>query len=90
MNRPGLSDWAKQKIEYLKELLDEDAVMAMKEMRYGRTRMMSQSKHSSMVCHSSSLDETAEAMKAIYLRRKRADGRATKPKPPQGGQPPQA
>jgi Ca-activated chloride channel family protein len=90
LNRPGLSDWAKQKIEYLKELLDEDAVMAMKEMRYGRTRMMSQSKHSSMVCHSSSLDETAEAMKAIYLRRKRADGRATKPKPPQGGQPPQA
>ena len=90
LNRPGLSDWAKQKIAYLKNLLDEDANMAMKEMRYGRTRMMGQTKERSISGHSSNVEEDVEAMKAIYLRRKRADGQATKPKPPQGGQPPQA
>ena len=42
LKRPGLSDWAKQKIEYLKQLLEEDENMAAKETRYGRTRMMSQ------------------------------------------------
>ncbi|PHX79357.1 MAG: hypothetical protein CK541_05495 [Opitutia bacterium] len=85
LKRPGLSDWAKQKIEYLKQLLDEDAIMAAKEMRYGRGRLMSQTKMSAMTCNSMSLDEDVEALKASYLRRKRADGRASKPKPPQGG-----
>ncbi len=94
LKRPSLSDWAKQKIEYLKQLLDEDAIMAAKEMRYGRTRMMSQSKMAAMACYSMEVDEDVEAKKATYLRRKRADGQASKPKPPQGGttggQPPQA
>ena len=90
LKRPGLSDWAKQKIEYLKQLLDEDAIMAAKEMRYGRGRMMSQTKESVMACYSMRIDEDLEAKKAAYLRRKRADGQATKPKPPQGGQTPQA
>ena len=85
LKRPGLSDWAKKKIEYLKRLLDEDAVMAAKEMRYGRTRMMSQTKESTMACYSMDVDDSVELMKASYLRRKRADGRASKPKPPQGG-----
>ena len=94
LKRPSLSDWAKQKIEYLKRLLDEDAVMAAKEMRYGRGRLMSQTKMASMACYSMEVDESEEAVKASYLRRKRADGQASKPKPPQGGtaggQPPQA
>ena len=85
LKRPGLSDWAKQKIEYLKQLLDDDAIMAAKEMRYGRGRLMSQTKMSAMTCNSMSLDEDVEALKVSYLRRKRADGQATKPKPPQGG-----
>ena len=85
LKRPSLSDWAKQKIEYLKRLLDEDAVMAAKEMRYGRGRLMSQTKMASMACYSMEVDEGAEAVKASYLRRKRADGQATKPKPSQGG-----
>ena len=90
LKRPGLSDWAKQKIEYLKQLLDEDAIMAAKEMRYGRSRMMSQTKEASVQCYSMRMDEDIEAKKAAYLRRKRADGQASKPKPPQGGQTPQA
>ncbi len=90
LKRPGLSDWAKQKIEYLKQLLDEDAIMAAKEMRYGRTRLMSQSKMASMACYSMDVDEDVEAAKPVYQRRKRADGQASKPKPTQGGQPPQS
>lgn len=94
LKRPGLSDWAKKKIEYLKQLLDEDAIMAAKEMRYGRGRLMSQTKESIMACYSMDVDDSVELMKASYLRRKRADGRASKPKPPQagttGGQTPQA
>ena len=43
-----------------------------------------------MACYSMRVDEDLEAKKAAYLRRKRADGQATKPKPPQGGQTPQA
>ena len=85
LKRPGLSDWAKQKIEYLKQLLDEDAIMAVKEMRYGRGRLMSQTKMASMACHSMSLDEDVEAAKAAYLRRKAADGQASK-KPKKPGQ----
>ncbi len=90
LKRPGLSDWAKQKIQYLKQLLDEDAIMAAKEMRYGRGRMMSQSKMAAMAYYSMKVDEAVEAAKPSYLRRKRADGQASKPKPPQGGQTPQA
>jgi Ca-activated chloride channel family protein len=90
LKRPGLSDWAKQKIEYLKQLLDEDAIMAAKEMRYGRGRMMSQTKEASVACYSMRMDMDVEAKKAAYLRRKRADGQATKPKPSPDGQTPQA
>ncbi len=90
LKRPGLSDWAKQKIQYLKQLLDEDAIMAAKEMRYGRGRMMSQSKMAAMAYYSMKVDEAVEAAKPSYLRRKRAVGQASKPKPPQGGQTPQA
>jgi Ca-activated chloride channel family protein len=86
LQQPGLSDWAKQKVAYLKNLLDEDAIMAMKEMRYGRGRMVSQTKMAKMACYSMEVDESVEASKPSYLRRKRADGRATKPQPPQGGQ----
>jgi hypothetical protein len=64
--------------------------MASKEMRYGRTRLMSQSKNASMACYSMRMDEDVELAKPAYLRRKRADGQASKPKPPQGGQTPQA
>lgn len=90
LKRPGLSGWAKQKIEYLKELLEEDAIMAAKEMRYGRSRMMSQTKMAAMACYSMPVMEEQEALKPSYQRRKRADGQASKPKAPQDGQAPQA
>ena len=90
LKRPDLSDWAKQKVEYLKQLLEDDTIMAVKEMRYGRHRILSQTKNSLMACFSMDHDVTAEDQKAIYLRKKLAAGRARKPKPTQGGQAPQA
>ena len=90
LKRPGISDWAKQKIEYLQGLLKEDTVMAAKEMRYGRTRMMSQTKEAVMAYYSHPVREHIEGGKAPYLRRKLADGQASKPKSAGKGKPPQA
>ena len=90
LKRPGLSDWAKQKIEYLKQLLDEDAIMAAKEMRYGRTRMLRQSKAAMMRDFDTQFCVASEDAKPIYLQKKIVAGTARKPKPPQGGQAPQA
>jgi len=85
LKRNDLSDWAKQKVEYLKQLLDEDAIMAIKEMRYGRTRMLRQSKASMMRDFDTQFCVTDEDAKEIYLQKKVASGVARKPKPPQGG-----
>ncbi len=90
LKRPDLSDWAKQKIVYLRQVLEEDADMALKEIRYGRTRMMSQTKEARLSCFSSARDEDSEEMKEIYLRKKIATGQASKPKPKKPGQAPQA
>ena len=85
LKRNDLSDWAKQKVEYLKQLLDEDAIMAIKEMRYGRTRMLRQSKAAMMRDFDTAFCAASEDMKEIYLQKKVASGVARKPKPPQGG-----
>lgn len=90
LKRPDLSDWAKQKIAYLRQVLEEDAAMALKEIRYGRTRIMSQTKEARIDCFSSARDEDSEELKAIYLRKKIATGQASKPKPKKPGQAPQA
>ncbi|NBN95916.1 MAG: VWA domain-containing protein, partial [Verrucomicrobia bacterium] len=37
--RADLTDWVKQKVAYLQRLLEEDEVMALKEIRYGRRSM---------------------------------------------------
>jgi hypothetical protein len=52
--------------------------------------MMRQTKESMLACYSMRLDEDIEAKKAAYLRRKTANGQASKPKPKKPGQPPQA
>ena len=94
LKRTDLSDWAKQKVEYLQRLLDEDAIMAMKEMRYGRTRILRQTKAAAMRDFDTQFCAASEDSKAIYLQKKIAAGRARKPNSPQGGQtpgqPPQA
>ncbi len=85
LKRSDLSDWAKQKVEYLKQLLDEDAIMAMKEMRYGRSRMLRQTKVAMMRDFDTQFCVASEDAKPIYLQKKIVAGAARKPKPPQGG-----
>ncbi len=85
LKRSDLSDWAKQKVEYLKQLLDEDAIMAMKEMRYGRSRMLRQTKVAMMRDFDTQFCVASEDAKPIYLQKKIVAGAARKPNPPQGG-----
>ena len=86
LKRTDLSDWAKQKVEYLKQLLDEDAVMAMKEMRYGRARILRQTKAAMIRDFDVAFSQAEEDEKAIYLQKKLAAGVARKPRRPQAGQ----
>ena len=90
LKRSDLTDWAKQKVEHLRNLLDEDAGMAIKEMRYGRSRMLRQTKAAMMRDFDTQFCVASEDAKPIYLQKKIVAGTARKPKPPQGGQAPQA
>ena len=83
-----LSEWAREKVIYLTGLLDEDRIMAMKEMRYASRNFSRSIKGSNVAENSECFDEKLEEAKALFLRKKRAAGRSSTPKPPQ--QPPQA
>ena len=83
-----LSEWAREKVIYLTGLLDEDRIMAMKEMRYASRNFSRSIKGSNVAENSECFDEKLEESKALFLRKKRAAGRSSTPQPPQ--QPPQA
>ena len=83
-----LSEWAREKVIYLTRLLDEDRIMAMKEMRYASRNFSRSIKGSNVAENSESFNEDIESAKALFLRKKRAAGRSSAPQPPQ--QPPQA
>jgi hypothetical protein len=83
-----LSSWAREKVIYLTRLLDEDRIMAMKEMRYASRNFTRSIKGSNVDENSETFDEKLEEAKALFLRKKRAAGRSSAPQPPQ--QPPQA
>ena len=83
-----LSEWAREKIIYLTGLLEEDQIMAMKEMRYASRNFSRSIKGSNVAENSERFNEDIESAKALFLRKKRAAGRSSAPKPPQ--QPPQA
>ncbi len=83
-----LSEWAREKVIYLTRLLEEDQIMAMKEMRYASRNFSRSIKGSNVAENSESFDENVEEAKALFLRKKRAAGRSSAPQPPQ--QPPQA
>ena len=74
--RSDLTSWAKQKIEYLKELLDEDAVMAMKEMRYGRANMVRSARARAFRTMADSVNQCSMNMEPLIVRRKIASGRS--------------
>ena len=83
-----LSEWAREKIIYLTGLLEEDQIMAMKEMRYASRNFSRSIKGSNVAENSERFNEDIESAKALFLRKKRAAGRSSTPQPPQ--QPPQA
>lgn len=84
----NLSEWAREKVIYLTRLLDEDRVMAMKELRYASRNFTRSIKGSNVAENSECFNEDVERAKALFLRKKRAAGRSSAPQPPQ--QPPQA
>ncbi len=77
-NRTDLTSWAKQKIAYLKDLLDEDAVMAMKEMRYGRANMVRSARGRIVTNMSEAVSMKMMASESAMIRRKIASGRSVK------------
>ncbi len=83
-----LSEWAREKVIYLTRLVEDDQIMAMKELRYASRNFTRSIKGSNVAENSESFSEDLEGAKAIFLRKKRAAGRSSAPKPPQ--QPPQA
>ena len=83
-----LSEWAREKIIYLTGLLEEDQIMAMKEMRYASRNFSRSIKGSNVAENSERFNEDIESAKALFLRKKRAAGRSSTPQTPQ--QPPQA
>jgi hypothetical protein len=75
-NRTDLTSWAKQKLVYLKDLLDEDAVMAMKEMRYGRANMVRSARARAFRGMADTVNQCSMNMEPVVVRRKIASGRS--------------
>jgi Ca-activated chloride channel family protein len=75
-NLTDLTSWAKQKIAYLKDMLDEDAVMAMKEIRYGRTAMVRSARARAAKEMAESVNECTMNLEPVVIRRKIISGRS--------------
>jgi Ca-activated chloride channel family protein len=83
--RADLTDWVKQKVAYLQRLLDEDEVMAMKEIRYGRRNMTMGTKARRLDDFNASVDQAMLANHLVYHRKKTIAGQSTRrqaPTPP--------
>jgi hypothetical protein len=80
--RADLTDWVKQKLAYLKRLLEEDVEMTLKEMRYGRRSMTQGTKTMNLEDFSETVAQEMVANRAIFLRKKAAAGRTTRRQTP--------
>lgn len=79
---PGLSDYARNKLQFLLERLQDDRIYAMKEMRYGRNAMVRKLRGTHLGEFSSTHDEALEVNKQIYTRKKKAEGQSSRPPSP--------
>jgi Ca-activated chloride channel family protein len=77
-NRTDLTSWAKQKVEYLKNLLEHDMIMAMKEMRYGREGLIRGGRGRIIANMSEAVSMNMMAHESPAIRRKIAAGRSVK------------
>lgn len=75
-NHTDLTSWAKQKIAYFKDMLDEDAVMAMKEIRYGRSDMVRSARARAAKEMAVSVNECTMNIEPLAIRRKIISGRS--------------
>jgi Ca-activated chloride channel family protein len=75
-NRNDLTSWARQKVAYLKELLDNDMVMAMKEMRYGRSNFIRSARDRRVASLADVVDHISMASESVaHIQRKIIAGR---------------
>ncbi len=68
--------WLKDKVQRLKELAARDAVMAQKELSYGRMKMSSRLSSAEMAQYN--VDETSRTDIPSFLRRKSSEGKGRK------------
>ena len=95
--RADLTDWVKQKVAYLQRLLEEDEVMTLKELRYGRRDMTMRTKAMYLADFNASAEPEVQMHHAVYHRKKTIAGQSTRrqvPTPPPaqpgpGANPPQ-
>ena len=85
--RADLTDWVKQKVAYLQRLLDEDEVMALKEIRYGRRNMTMGTKARRLDDFNASVDQAMLANHLVYHRKKTIAGQSTRRQTPPAAQP---
>lgn len=78
LNDPKLSDYARRKLEYLIQQLEEDSVYASKELRYGRNQILHKLRSVDASDIVADFSPEAENLKSLYLRKKLAAGQATR------------
>ena len=77
-NRTDLTSWAKQKVAYLKDLLEDDMIMAMKEMRYSREGFVRSARAAAIRSMAQTVNECTMNAESSLIRRKIASGRSVK------------
>ncbi|MFM7241813.1 MAG: vWA domain-containing protein, partial [Opitutia bacterium] len=85
--RGDLTDWVKKKVAYLQQLLEEDEVMAMKELRYGRRNMTMSAKEMFLADFNASVEDAMVPQRAVYHRKKTIAGQNTRRQTPPPAQP---
>jgi len=85
--RGDLTDWVKQKVAYLQRLLEEDEVMAMKEIRYGRRNMTMSTKAMHLDDFIEFAGPEVQMQRAVYHRKKTIAGQNTRRQTPPPAQP---
>lgn len=86
LTTPGLSDFARRKLEFLLQQFDEDRILALKEMRYGRASMTRKLRSVDAAHLSANFCSAKEDAMPIHLKKKLVDGRSSR-RPRNQGQP---
>jgi Ca-activated chloride channel family protein len=80
--RPDLSAWVRQKVAYLRRLLEDDVAMTVKELRYGRHNLTRGTKSVRVEDFNETVEQEVAANRALFLRKKAAAGQSLRRQPP--------